>query len=152
MKTHAYMDSQRWSNRNTFTEPNAKCILHLRKGDSIPLFIGRGRDGDRIGMIVPDIQEGYVVFIYESRYGDSFSFLCKNENEAKERLEAQIKSPTFDGGLVSASMVVESNLTLALNEKVDAGKFEELFMNAFSRIIQQNNWMIRDGWIIFEEA
>ena len=152
MKTHAYMDSQRWSNRNTFTEPNAKCILHLRKGDSIPLFIGRGRDGDRIGMIVPDIQEGYVVFIYESRYGDSFSFLCKNENEAKERLEAQIKSPTFDGGLVSASMVVESNLTLALNEKVDAGRFEELFMNAFSRIIHQNNWVTRDGWIIFEEA
>ena len=143
MKTHAYMDSQRWSNRRAFTEQNVKCILHLRKGDSIPLFIGRGRDGDRVGMIVPDIQEGYVVFIYESRYGDSFAFLCKNENEAKERLEAQIKSPTFNGGLVSGT---DGRCILFEEVKVERNDDEHVHEDGTAKIVERARVSVAVQW------
>ena len=160
MKSNAFMVSG-----ESFTPLNQKvvCVIHFRAGEKIPAVIGRGSDGDSIGVVFPNLAgQSWVSVVYTTRYFDFFAKDFAKKEEAQTWLKGMIfpllgvaernwvEDPS---GILDGRIWVEvdspETRSLALGEPKHLLDAKDFFAGAIQKLAQERGWIVRDGWIQF---
>lgn len=159
MKSNAFMIAG-----EAFTPLDRKviCALHFRAGDKIPAVIGRGSDGDCIGIVFPNLAgQSWVGVVYMTRYFDFFAKDFPKKEEAQAWVGGFISPlPGVDeknledlSGILKGRIWVEVDVledrTLLPGESKHLLAVKEFFAEALQKTARDRGLPLRDGWIQF---